>query len=69
MQTTTPSVPLKERTLKLVKTAPRSVSFADMARNIGVTAKWVSLFASGKIKNPGVDTVQKLHDYLNGLSD
>jgi predicted transcriptional regulator len=35
-----------------------------MAEECGVSVAWISRFAAGKIPNPGVNTVQCLHDYL-----
>jgi hypothetical protein len=68
MSTTTYSVPLLKRTQELVLAAPRAVTYAEMGRQIEASAKWVSLLASGQLKNPGIVTVQRLHDYLANLS-
>lgn len=59
---------LLDRTRHLVETAPRSVTFTDMAKASGVSVAWVSRFASGRIPNPGIVHVQALHDYLAGLA-
>ena len=68
MSTTTYSVPLLKRTQELVRAAPRHISYAEMGRQIDASAKWVSLLANGKLENPGVVTVQRLHDYLTALA-
>ncbi|QJD54473.1 hypothetical protein P9A30_gp31 [Sphingomonas phage Lucius] len=68
MSTTTYSVPLLKRTQELVLNAPRSISYAEMGRQIEASAKWVSLLAKGKLENPGIVTVQRLHDYLANIS-
>ena len=68
MSTTTYSVPLLKRTQELVLNAPRRVSYEMMAKEAQCSAKWISLLASGKLKNPGIVTVQALHDYLANLS-
>jgi hypothetical protein len=67
MTTPSDSVPLLERTLYLVNNAPRSITFAEMARQIDVSPSWVSAFAKDLIPDPGVRKVQALHDYLSGL--
>lgn len=68
MSTTTYSVPLLKRTQELVLSAPRHISYAEMGRQIEASAKWVSLLAKGKLENPGIVTVQRLHDYLANIS-
>ena len=67
MTDTTHSVGLRARTLELVKNAPRAVTYTVMAEKCGVSIAWISRFAADKIPNPGVDTVQCLHDYLISL--
>lgn len=64
MTTTTYACPLLERTLHLVNSAPRSLSFAEMARQIEVSPGWVLAFAKEKIPDPGIRKVQRLHDFL-----
>lgn len=64
MTDTTTCAPLLERTLDLVQNAPRSITYTKLAEVGEVSVAWISRFASGKIENPGVCTVQKLHDYL-----
>jgi len=64
MKTTTDSAPLLARTQALVSNAPRCVTFTMMAQKAGVSVAWISRFANGQIPNPGVNTVQRLHDYL-----
>jgi hypothetical protein len=68
MQSTTPSVGLRARTLDLVRNAPRAVTYTVMARECGISIAWVSRFAADAIPNPGVDHVQCLHDYLVSLN-
>jgi transcriptional regulator with XRE-family HTH domain len=68
MTTTIHSVGLRARTLELVKSAPRAVTYTVMAEACGLSVSWISRFASNKIDNPGVDSVQTLHDYLANLN-
>ncbi|WLJ71214.1 hypothetical protein [Sphingomonas phage Birtae] len=64
MIASTDSVPLLARTLDLVQSAPRSITYSKMAQECGVSVAWISRFAASKIDNPGIVTVQCLHDYL-----
>ena len=68
MSTTTHSVPLLKRTQELVLNAPRRVSYEMMAAEAQCSSKWISLLAKGKLSNPGIVTVQRLHDYLANIS-
>lgn len=69
MTIATDGMPLLERTLHLVRNAPRSLSYAEMARQIEASPAWVQQFAKGAIPNPGVITVQRLHDYLANVGN
>ncbi len=40
---------------------------ADVAKAMGVSKSWVSLFSRGVIKNPGIETVATLLDVLSEL--
>ncbi len=40
---------------------------ADVAKAMGVSKSWVSLFSRGAIKNPGIETVATLLDVLSEL--
>ncbi len=64
MTTPTDSASLLARTQELVSNAPRCVTFTMMAKKAGVSVAWISRFANDQIPNPGVNTVQALHDYL-----
>lgn len=64
MTTTTHSANLLSRTQQLVSDAPRRITYTMMAEAIGVSVAWISRFAGNKIEDPGVKTVQRLHDYL-----
>ena len=68
MSTTTYSVPLLKRTQQLVINAPRTVTYEMMANACEASTKWISLLAAGKLNNPGIVTVQALHDYLVNIT-
>lgn len=65
----TDSVPLLKRTQDLVKCAPRTISYAEMGRQIGVSGNWVGMFAKDLIPDPGVKKVQALHDFLANVGN
>jgi hypothetical protein len=58
---------LLSRTIYLVKTAPRHISYAAMAKAINVDRAWITRFHQGQFENPGIKQVQALHDYLVSL--
>lgn len=64
MPCTTCCVPLYERTLELVRNAPRQISHRMMADACGSTRQWVWKFARDGAENASVAVIQKLHDYL-----
>lgn len=42
---------------------------ADIARHLGVSPRWVNLLRHGKIPNPGVNTVERLYNYLKKANE
>lgn len=57
-----------DKTKELLKsTINGQVTLSHIANNAGVEVAWLSAFELGKIKNPGVKNLQKLHDYLQSL--
>lgn len=56
---------LLERTLALLEASPLMAK--DIASATGLSEAWLSRLGNGKIPNPGVKSVQALHDYLIGL--
>ncbi len=54
----------------LTKTRNRLIcsdkSYLQIYRDTGLTPNWLSMLAQGKIEDPGVNKVQKLHEYLTG---
>jgi len=66
--TATYTLPMLAKAQHLVLNAPRRISYAKMATEIGVSAKWISLLAKGKINNPGVMHVANLIAYLESVS-
>lgn len=55
-----------EKTRKLLNDRPRSVTFAKIQKETGLTESWLKMVASGSIKDPSVNLVEKLYVYLSG---
>lgn len=64
MLDTAPSGPLLDRTLYLVINRPRTITLEEIAGPAHVSVPWISRFANGHIKDPGVNAVQRVHDVL-----
>ena len=56
---------LYEETMVMLHECRRPI--AKIARDIHMTNKWLEKVKKGQIKNPGVHSTQKLHDYLIDL--
>lgn len=54
----------KKDTLQLYAALPRSISNADITRETGLSATWLTDFLSGHIKEPGIEKVNTLYNYL-----
>ena len=54
-------------TLDLVKASPVPVS--SICEDIGVTPRWLQKVVAGEIKNPGVKSIQELHDRLKEAAE
>lgn len=54
---------LKDKTLELLGESRENRE--TIAQKAGVKKDWLNKFASNQIPNPGVDFVQKVHDYLS----
>ena len=50
----------KTKVLLSVSKEPRR----EIAKNADVGFEWLKKFQAGEIENPGVVSIQKLHDYL-----
>jgi len=56
---------LLTETTKRINKLPRHISLTDVANDTGLTLSWLSDFARGKIKDPGIRKVQILYEYLS----
>jgi transcriptional regulator with XRE-family HTH domain len=57
-----------QRTEEIRKKAQEYGQYRDVAEKSGVGYEWLTKFASGKIKNPGVDKVSSLEDFFRDPS-
>lgn len=55
--------PLLERTYRLLDS--RTETLMQISENAGIDDSWLFKFSRRAIPNPGVNLVQKLHDYLS----
>lgn len=55
---------LLERTRELLKTSPDSYNAVFLAT--GLTPHWLSCVATGRLKDPSVNKIQKLYEHLAG---
>lgn len=53
---------LLDRTYQLVESS--TLKRSDIAKGAGVEFEWFKKFKQGVIVSPGVDKVQKVHDFL-----
>ena len=51
-------------TLHLIESRPRSITYADLAQIAGRSEIWLKKVISGSIKNPPVNQIGKIHDFL-----
>ncbi len=57
-------MPLLDETLLLLKHRSATLELKQIAKAIDVSPNWLSMLNKGKIENPGVLSIQRLHDYL-----
>ena len=55
---------LLDRARELLAGRPQDLSLVKIAAETGLDYSWLSKFSQGRIPNPGVKSVQTLHDYL-----
>lgn len=57
-------MPLLDETLMLLKHRSATLELKQIAKDIDVSINWLSMLNKGKIENPGIVLIQRLHDYL-----
>ena len=57
---------LLHETLHLLRQRPRSVTYEKIEEATGLKASWLSMLASDDIKDPSVNSIQKLYEFLSG---
>lgn len=55
---------LYNKTLELIKTRPRNLTFAEIEKRTGIKQSWLRAFSQGKIKDPSVNLIQSLYEFL-----
>lgn len=60
------SASLMEITRQMLKDSKKSLP--EIYKESGIPFYWLRKFASGEIKNPSVNRVQRLYEYLSGTS-
>jgi transcriptional regulator with XRE-family HTH domain len=58
---------LRDETRKMLINRPEDVSLNYIADKLDVSATWLSAFARGIIKNPGVVTIETLYCFLKRI--
>ncbi len=54
-----------DKTLKLVRERPRTLTYDQIASDTGLKVSWLEAFAGGRIPDPGVRKVETLFAYLS----
>lgn len=57
---------LATRAREALTARPRVLTYDVIAEEIGVSARWVEQFANGGIKDPSVNKVEALYEFLTG---
>jgi hypothetical protein len=58
------STKLHETTLQMLRDRPKGLNMRQIADDTGLGYDWLRSLNSGRIPNPGVQKIEKLHDYL-----
>lgn len=56
---------LLKSTLNLMKT--RQFSITELCADLDISQRWYYQFRRGEVNNPGVRTIQAMHDYLSEM--
>lgn len=62
----TEQVNLMQRTIELLDNPPEGKSLPEIATDLHISYYWLRKFKSGEIKDPSVNKVQVLYEYLTG---
>jgi hypothetical protein len=64
MATSRKRLSLVEKTRELLVHRKRTLTIEIIAKHLGCSGNWVSMFATGKIENPGANIIQELYELL-----
>lgn len=56
---------LLNETLKLLRDRPRHLTYLIIANSTGISVRWLTSLICGDIKDPGINRIAVLHDYLS----
>ena len=54
------------KTIELLKNRPRPQTYAIIGEKININPSWIDALAQGRIKEPGVQKIERLYEYLKG---
>lgn len=57
---------LTETTRELLINRPRTMTFYYIYEQTDIKKSWLAQFATGNIKEPSANTIQKLYEFLSG---
>lgn len=57
---------LFEKTKQLLKERPRTLEYKDVSQGTGIGVSWLKMFASDRIQDPSVNTIERLYRFLSG---
>lgn len=57
---------LRDKVLELLASRPRNTTYKDVAEATGLPEPWLKKFAANEIKDPSVNRVETLYNYLTG---
>lgn len=55
---------LRDKTLFLLQTRSIQLTFEKIAKDTGLSDRWLSMFCRGKITDPSSNKIQTLYEYL-----
>lgn len=55
---------IRDKARKLLAERPANLTYNEIGVETGIGVDWLSAFARGTIKNPGVNTVERLTTFL-----
>lgn len=57
---------LLTKVLTMLSDRPRDVSYKDISDKLNLPEPWIKAVATGQIKDPSVNRIEMLYEYLSG---